>query len=172
MVETWVLWIPVIATGVGALIGFGSNLATTFVAARMQERREQAQAQDRELDAALAALKEAGRQMQREIVYPSYPSLRTIRPVHDFAYDVARRVPDAEATDQWLAAFTAVQNANKNIVRVLAWRLLKVGGKQREALIAQFAGAELAMALACERLRPPKRVPQSRPAPQTPGKTL
>ena len=40
MVETWVLWIPVIATAVGAAIGFGANLATTLIGARMQAQRE------------------------------------------------------------------------------------------------------------------------------------
>lgn len=91
MVETWVLWVPVVATAIGAVIGFAANLATTIVAARMQERREREAAKNRDLDEALDALKHIGRDLQREVVFPGLPSLRMVRPVHEFAYEVARR---------------------------------------------------------------------------------
>lgn len=154
MVESWTLWIPVIATGVGAVIGFGANLATTIVAARMQAQREREAARSREVDAALHALEGIGRDVSRDLISPPWlPTADLLEPARQMAYRVARIVGEDDAVVKWLEAWQEAVRLNTPW-RSWLWHLARFGAERRQEVTERLTRSELALAGQLENQRP------------------
>jgi hypothetical protein len=157
VVESWTLWIPVIATGIGALIGFGSNLATTIVGARMQAQRDRRTARTRDLDAALLALEGIGRQVSKDLISPPWwPSADLLEPARQMAYRVARIIGEDEALNEWLEAWQEAVRLNAPW-RSWLWHTARLGARHRQEVTERLTRSELALAGQLEGQRPNRR---------------
>ena len=155
MIDTWLLWIPVVAAAVGGVTGAAASIGSAVVTAKMQSKRERDAHRNTEIDSAQVALKEISRQMTRHVVTPGWwPGVGWLDPPRDFAYDVVRLVPDDDAAREWTAATQAILSANSSLWRLWSWHLFKFGIKERQRLAERIIAAEVSMVAAAERMRP------------------
>lgn len=151
MVQTWVLWIPVIAAAVGAAASIASAIVTNW----MQAKRERDARRLAELDAAEMALKEIGQEVIEQVLAPGWwPNFRLLRPSREFAYDVARLVRDEEAVGAWADAWQDAGKANMSLWRIWLWNLWRFGADQRGQLIDRLLAAEIRVLVAADQMRP------------------